>query len=151
MGSLRSTLGRNRTWVVLAGAAALAWRAVAWVYRVVSWLFAACLSLMLGWFLVLVARDALRVRDFDPAAWRAATDQDRAYMADDLIAHHVLGRSRPELTTLLGDSLPRLGDPPEEAWWWVGLERGPMRLDTKCVWVTFGAEGRATAATLRDC
>lgn len=72
-------------------------------------------------------------------------------MADDLVANHVAGKTKAELTALLGPEVPCPACQASEAWWWVGLERGFLRFDNTCVLAEFDQDGAATRARVTGC
>ena len=89
-------------------------------------------------------------RSFDPTAWRQKDRGDamwpaRLTMVDDLLARHQLrGLSRDSVERLLG---PRDDTPCWRDWdlvYWLGPERGLIRIDSEWLVLRLGANGRVS-------
>jgi hypothetical protein len=89
-------------------------------------------------------------REFDPIAWRRNEAADvmwpaRLAMVDDLLARYPLrGLSRDSVERLLG---PRNDTPYWPEWdlvYWLGPERGFLRIDSEWLVVDFGPDGRVS-------
>lgn len=85
-------------------------------------------------------------RPFDRAAWTAAFDASntvRAEMADRMIARRtLLGKSRADVVAMLGDPST---DGYFNEWdlvYWLGPERGFIRIDSEWLVLRLGADGR---------
>jgi hypothetical protein len=97
---------------------------------------------------------ATRPIAFDAAIWRAGEtadvdDSPRLRMADGLVENGaLLGKSRLELEAMLGR-------PSETSKWrdydlvyWLGPERGLIRIDSEWLVVRFGSDGSASIAKI---
>ena len=89
-------------------------------------------------------------REFAPAAWRRNERRDvmwpaRLAMVDDLMARHVLrGLSRDSVERLLGsrDSTDYFRE--WDLVYWLGPERGIIRIDSEWLVLRFGVDGRVS-------
>lgn len=97
-------------------------------------------------------------RPFEAAIWRANPEMAepgwplRLRMVDDLLAgHRLTGLTREQVESLLG---PADQHGPRQGWdlmYYLGPERGLIRLDSENLGLRFGADGRlAETAILRD-
>ena len=91
---------------------------------------------------------------FDAANWRANARADPMYparltMVDDLLARGLLERAtRDSVTRLLG---PRDSTSYFQEWelvYWLGPERGLIRIDSEWLVIAFGADDRVSAARI---
>jgi hypothetical protein len=102
-----------------------------------------------------VVEQARHARAFDPAAWRANAGREtdwpaRLEMVDDLLRRHELrGLARDSVLRLLG---PGDGDkgPSERSdlVYWLGPERGLIRIDSERLIISFGPDGRVSETRL---
>ena len=104
-------------------------------------------ALVFGWlFFGWVAEDYVSRTTFNSATWRrvgGTFDSVRLRMVDDLIDSKALdGRSREQVLTLLGPA----DEPGKFAEWnlvyWLGPERGMLRLDSEWLVIRFADDGR---------
>lgn len=109
------------------------------------------LALLLSWVLLGSVLDSmLHNRDFDAQLWRAheGVGHDpmwppRLTMVDDLIGSGELdGLSRDQVVALLGP--PELGETDEgnQYIYWLGPERGYLRIDSEWIAIDFGDDGK---------
>jgi hypothetical protein len=103
------------------------------------------------------ADDSAHLIRFDPQAWREAGDDDplwptRLRMIDDLIASRRLdGAERSDVERLLGaaDKTDKWTD--WDLVYWLGPERGYVRIDSEWLVIRFDGTGHvATYRTVRD-
>lgn len=109
-------------------------------------------ALLLGpLFLGPVISEYRHRRDFEPVAWRRNDGAHTSWparltMIDDLTARHALrGLSRDSVEQLLG---PRDSTDYFREWdlvYWLGPERGFLRLDSEWLVLDLGSNGRVTA------
>ncbi|MFN2540808.1 MAG: hypothetical protein ABR514_01380 [Chthoniobacterales bacterium] len=91
---------------------------------------------------------------FEQTAWKANLDPGemdpvRLRMVDDLLAHHnFIGVSRAAIDDLLGSSKPtnKFGD--WDLIYWLGPERGSVRIDSEWLVFELDKENRVTAYRL---
>ena len=95
----------------------------------------------------------LPIRSFDAAAWRRvqrSDDATRLQMVDWLFwTKRLDGLTRPQVLALLGT--PDGGDyfrEPNNLVYWLGPERGIIRIDSEWLVVSFGADGRVARCEL---
>ncbi len=85
-------------------------------------------------------------RPFDPKAWRAderVGDGVRQEMADRIVARQTLrGKSRAEVVDMLGEPPPHGNVTGWDMAYWLGLERGFIRLDSEWLIIRLGQDGR---------
>jgi hypothetical protein len=101
-------------------------------------------------FLGPAAAQVTHARHFDTAAWRSNPGSDtgwpaRLRMVDDLLQHHDLhGLARPQVERLLGpaDDTDYFRD--WDMVYWLGPERGLVRIDSEWLVVRLGRDGRVT-------
>lgn len=91
-------------------------------------------------------------RAFDAATWNDQTQVEsgvRLSMAHRLLADGVLvGRTRAEVVAMLGEP-PATGCFSEwDLVYWLGLERGFIRIDSEWLVARLGSDGRVTQARL---
>lgn len=85
---------------------------------------------------------------FDSAAWRAnesrvGTGPPRIDMIDNLLARHeLLGRTRPEVVALLGEPEDTDYFSNFDMVYWLGPERGFIRIDSEWLVLRLGETGR---------
>lgn len=96
----------------------------------------------------------LQRQPFDSAEWRKSLAQEsrdeiRLRMVDDLLDRHVLrGKTRGEIEALLGTP-PRTNYFPEYDYvYWLGPERGFIRIDSEWLGLKFDGSGRVSKVSL---
>ncbi len=91
---------------------------------------------------------------FEQAAWKANPDSlemdpVRLPMVDDLLAHHnFVGMSRAEIDDLLGAPAPTDKFRDWDLVYWLGPERGSIRIDSEWLVFKFDKENRVSAYRL---
>jgi hypothetical protein len=91
-------------------------------------------------------------RAFDPVAWNDATQIERVVrqpMADRLIARDTLrGMTRAEVVRLLGEPLDIQPFSGCDLAYYLGPERGFMSIDSECLVIRLGPDGRVIACKI---
>jgi hypothetical protein len=93
---------------------------------------------------------------FDSTMWKDSTRvfvgsewPPRLCMVDDLLARHrLVGMRRPEIVSLLGDSPPKRYFRNHSLVYWLGPERGFIRMDSEWLAIDIDDQGVVTSAEL---
>ena len=106
----------------------------------------AALAALLAVAVLMVWRVWFPGREFDPAVWRdevQVQDGVRLGMADRLLARRsLLGRTRAEVVAVLGEPPPTGYFADWDMVYWLGLERGWIRIDSEWLVLRLGKDGR---------
>lgn len=108
------------------------------------------LAVMMVLFMGPVAADYWHRKTFDAPAWRAATDDRwsewpvRLTMADDLLRSGVLrAKSQEDIVSLLGKPDPSRGWEKWDMVYFLGPQRGFLRIDGEWLVIKLGSDGTA--------
>lgn len=139
-------------WVVLALLVTIRARRGRIVRPLAYALGAATPYVALGTFLLIgpTVEDRFRRERFDAAGWRRNTGENtlwpaRLRMVDDLVAHHPLrGLTRDSVAGLLGEKDSTSSWKEWDVVYWLGPERGLIRIDSEWLVLRYGADNRVT-------
>ena len=111
--------------------------------------------LVISWLLLgPMFEDTLYHQRFDSAAWIAQQGADtewpaRLRMVDDLLdGGRLRGLDRDSVLALLGHPATTTSWPDWDMIYWLGPERGFIRIDSEWLGIRFGSDGRVTATEL---
>ncbi len=131
------------------------WRKIAIVFVVILVIAAAPFLIIIGLELNAVHQwNKSKRLPFEQNAWKAnpdSTEMDpiRLRMVDDLLAHHnFIGMSRAEIDDLLGPPAPTDKFRDWDLVYWLGPERGSLRIDSEWLVFKFDKENKVSAYRL---